>query len=90
MFSVTDIGVNEEKTRIEKLYFDKNFYYNDDVIFIITITNNSDGTLEDVALRDGYGDEFVIGGNSISIGLDLPIDFDPEAYTIKAFVWTGL
>ncbi len=88
VFSVTNLGINEAGTAITKLYADKNFYYNDDVIFIITI-KGEDGVLKAVKLISTFGDRLNLGSNELAADLPLPADFDPETDRVEAMVWTS-
>lgn len=88
IFTVTNLGVNEEKTAITRLYVDKNFYYNDDVIFIVTVKSDA-GELKAVKLISTFGDRLNIGSNELSTDLALPADFDPASDKIETMVWTA-
>ncbi len=87
VFAITNIGVNEDMTKIVKIYAEKNFYYVDDITFVIAIYGE-DGRLKAMVSRGGYGDEYSLGSNEINVDLDLPADFNPETDMIKSFVWT--
>ncbi len=87
VFAITNIGVNEDMTKIVKIYMEKNFYYVDDVTFAIAIYGE-DGRLKAMVSRGGYGDEYSLGSNEINVDLELPADFNPETDMIKSFVWT--
>lgn len=89
VFKVTNLGLNEDKTKIVKMYVDKDFYYNDSVTFIIAVYS-PDGILKGVSFRSGYGDNYVIGSNEVNFDFTLPDDFDPATDTISTFVWTSL
>lgn len=89
IFSVSNIGVNEDKTKITKLYVEKNFYWVDNVCFIIAI-HNEDGSLNTVKMLETYGDRLVTGENELTVDCDLPTDFNPETHTISVFVWTTI
>lgn len=87
VFAITNIGVNEDMTKIVKIYMEKNFYYVDDVTFAVAIYGE-DGRLKAMVSRGGYGDEYSLGSNEINVDLELPADFNPETDMIKSFVWT--
>lgn len=87
IFTVTNIGVNEDMTKITKLYLDKNFYWADNVSFVFAI-HNADGTLKSVKTLNTFGDRLVTGSNEIAVDYDLPNDFDPQTQTITVLVWT--
>ena len=89
VFRVTNLGLNEEKTKIVKMYVDKDFYYNDSVTFIIAVYS-PEGELKGVSFRSGYGDNYGIGPNEVNFDFTLPEDFDPATDTISTFVWTSL
>lgn len=89
IFTVTNLGVNEDKTKIVRMYVEKNFYYNDSVTFIIAIYG-PEGELKGVSMRSGYGDSYNIGENEVTFDFTLPADFDPSTDTISTFVWTSL
>jgi hypothetical protein len=87
IFSVTNIGINEAGDEISTLYVDKNFYYSDDVVFIITI-KDSTGVLKAVKLISTFGDRLNIGSNELAANLKLPTDFNSETDMVEAMVWT--
>lgn len=89
IFSVTNIGINEAATEIVKLYVDKNFYYDDEVSFIIAI-KDEDGRLAGVKLISTYGDRLNIGSNELTTNLVLPEGFSADTYTVEVMVWTAL
>ena len=89
VFRVTNLGLNEEKTKIVKMYVDKDFYYNDSVTFIIAVYR-PEGELKGISFRSGYGDNYGIGPNEVNFDFTLPEDFDPATDTISTFVWTSL
>lgn len=87
IFSVTNLGINEAGTAVTKIYVDKNFYYNDDVTFILTV-KAADGVLKAVRLINTFGDRMSIGSNELAVDLTLPADFNPETDRVEAMVWT--
>ena len=87
IFKVTNFGINEEGTKIVRMYVDKNFFYNDDVTFIIAI-KGSDGMLKGLEMVSGFGDRYVLGANEITVDMDLPDGFDPETDVVETMVWT--
>ena len=89
IFSVTNIGINEAGDKIVKLYVDKNFYYNDDVVFIITVKDDN-GILKGVKLVETFGDRLSIGSNELNAELALPTGFDADTWSVEAMVWTTL
>lgn len=89
VFKITNLGVNEDATKLVKLYVEKNFAYDDDVTFIITI-KNSEGELKAVKLINSFGDRYSLGKNAITIDFELPTDFNSETDTIETMVWTAL
>ncbi len=89
LFTVTNIGVNEDDTKIVKLYFDMNFTYVNDVTFIIGIYG-ADGTMKGVTMRSNSGKSFSVGSNEVTLDYTLPDDFDPDSDTINVFVWTRM
>lgn len=88
IFTVKNIGVNEAKTKIEKLYVDKNFYYDNEVTFFIAV-KNADGMLKAVKAISTYGDNLSLGENELAAELELPSDFNPETDKIETMVWTS-
>lgn len=89
IFAVTGIGRNEDGTKLVRLYADKNFYYSDDVTFIIAVRGES-GVLKAVTLVKTFGDRLNLGSNELTINLTLPSDFNPDTDTIETMVWTAL
>lgn len=87
-FKITNIGVNEDDTKIVKLFVEKKYEYNDKVTFIIAIYNE-DGRLVDVKVASRFGDSMALGENDITFDIDLPENFNPETYTIKVMTWTS-
>ena len=89
IFTVTNLGVNEAGDKIVKLYVDKNFYYNDDVVFIVMVMD-SNGVLKGVKTLQTFGDRLALGSNELNAELDIPDGFDPETWTVEAMAWTTL
>ncbi len=89
IFKITNLGINEEGTKIVKLYVEKNFMYDDDVTFIITI-KNTDGVLKAVKLVNSFGDRYSLGENEITVDFDIPSDFNAETDIIETMVWTTI
>lgn len=87
IFTVTNIGINEAGDKIVKLYVDKNFFYNDDVVFAIAI-KDAGGVLKGVKTVQTFGDRLAVGSNELNAELDLPDGFDPETWKVEAMVWT--
>lgn len=89
IFVVNNIDTNETGTKIVKLHVQKNYYYGNDVTFIIAI-HDRDGILKSAAIKRDCGSNYIIGLNEIDVEFDFPADFNPETDTVKAFVWTTL
>ena len=89
IFTVTNIGINEAGDKILKLYVEKNFFYNDDAAFIISIKDDK-GITKAVRVISTFGDRLAIGENELNAELDIPAGFDPETWTVDAMVWTML
>lgn len=87
IFSVTNIGINEAGDKIVKLYVNKNYYYNDDVTFIISIKDEN-GVLKAIRLINTFGDRLAIGSNELNAELALPTGFDSDTWPVEAMVWT--
>ena len=88
IFTVTNIGINEAGDKIVKLYVDKNFYYVDDVTFIVSI-KDADDLLKSVKVVSSFGDRLALGENEITTDISLPADFDPETYKVEVLAWTN-
>lgn len=89
VFTVKNVGINEEGDKIVRLYVDKNFFYEDDVTFVIAI-KDAEGTLKAVKVINTFGERLTIGLNEITTDLILPADFDPDTDKIETMVWTTL
>ncbi|MCH5212937.1 MAG: hypothetical protein J1G06_07970 [Oscillospiraceae bacterium] len=87
IFNITNIGINEEGTKIVKLYVDKNFNYFDEVTFIVAI-HNAEGVLTGVAVRSMYGDALQLGSNELALDLELPADFNSDTDEVSVMAWT--
>ena len=87
IFEITNIGINTQGTKIVGIYGEKNFYYNDDVIFIIAI-KAANGVQKGVCTVSTFGDRVAMGGFELSTNYELPSDFDPETDVIETMVWT--
>lgn len=87
IFTVTNLGINEENTKLVKLYVDKNFYYDDDASFITTI-KDADGVLKAVNVVKTFGSRLSLGANELTIDMNLPADFNAETDVIETMVWT--
>ncbi|MBQ7574133.1 MAG: hypothetical protein IJT23_07715 [Clostridia bacterium] len=88
-FKINNIGINEDGTKIVKIYGEKNFYYNDDVVFIVAI-KSAEGVLKGVCTVTTFGDRVALGDFELSTNYELPSDFDPETDVIETMVWTTL
>ncbi len=86
IFEIKNIGVNEAKTRIEKLYLEKKFNYKDDVTFVFAIYRSN--ALVDVKTIQTFGDTIAMGETNVAVGYDLPKDFNPETDKIRVYTWT--
>ncbi len=89
IFRITNLGVNEAGTKIVRLYVDKNFVYDDDVTFIITV-KDAEGVLKAVKIVNSFGDRYSLGSNEITVDFELPSDFDAEKDIVETMVWTIL
>ncbi|MGN0106298.1 MAG: hypothetical protein ACI4A5_01205 [Hominilimicola sp.] len=89
IFTVTNVGINEDEDKIVRIYADKNFYYDDDVTFIIVI-RDSEGFLKGIKSIKTFGDRLNIGANEITTDMSLPGDFNPQTDSIEVMVWTTI
>lgn len=87
MFTVEKLAKNKDGNKIVRIYATKNFYYDDDVMFMVTV-KDKDGILKALKITKTFGDRLRIGENEITTDLDLPADFDPATDKIEAMVWT--
>ncbi len=88
-FKINNLGISEDGTRLLKIYGEKNFYYNDDVVFIVAI-KSSDGVLKGVCTVSTFGDRIALGDFELSTDYELPYGFDPQEDIIETMVWTTL
>ena len=89
IFTITNIGINEDKTKVVKLYVDKNFNYSDSVVFFIAVYDDND-VLQGLTHLNRFGDTLNIGENEIPLDYTLPAGFDPETDKITVMAWTAL
>lgn len=89
IFTITNIGINEDKTKVVKLYVDKNFNYSDSVVFFIAVYDDND-VLQGLTHLNRFGDTLNVGENEIPLDYTLPAGFDPETDKITVMVWTAL
>ena len=87
IFEIRNIGKNEEGTKITRLYVNKKFNYNNEVLFIIAIYN-SDGVLTGVSTRQMYGDQLQLGENELTFDFNLPDSFNPDTDEVSVMTWT--
>ena len=87
IFTIKQLGINEDGNKLVRLYVDKNFFYEDYVTFM-TVIYDENGAVVQSSSRQMYGDALSSGANEVSIDIDLPSDFDKETDTIKVFVFT--
>ena len=86
IFTVTGFGTNEEGNIIKELKVEKNFFYDGDVSFIVTVYDEN-GALVGMAVRNMRDNTLAVGENKISIDeIELPENFAE----VKAMVWTSL
>ena len=87
-FGVTNIGINETKDKIVKLYVNKQSGYNDDVLFIVAIYDK-DHVLKGFKSVAAEGKSYGMGEQEVNFDFNLTdINFDSENDIITAFVWT--
>lgn len=92
MFTITNIGINEEHEtdpRIVKLYVTKEFNYNDNVVFLVTIYDENN-ILKGVTNLTRFGDTLSMGENELPLDYKLPDGFDPDTWKINVMAWTAL
>lgn len=89
IFTITNIGINEDKTKVVKLYVDKNFNYSDSVVFFIAVYDDND-VLQGLTHLNRFGDTLNVGENEIPLDYTLPTGFDPETDKITVMAWTAL
>ena len=88
IITVTNIGINEAGDKIVRIYANKNFYYNDDIAFIIAIYDG-DGYMKSVKIIKTFGDRLNIDANEVAVDFNLPDDFNSAADTVSVMVWTA-
>lgn len=90
IFAITKLGVNQDdENNLAKLFVTKNFYYKDEVTFVIKVYDEN-GALTKTYLKEIYGDALKIGENEVTIDINLPSDFDKTKDTIKIYPVTKL
>ncbi|MGN0683075.1 MAG: hypothetical protein ACI4JY_05305 [Oscillospiraceae bacterium] len=89
IFTVNNIGINEEGTKIVKLYVEKMLDYDDDMVILLAFYN-SDGILTAVHTFSGYGSNYQFGENEITVDWEIPSDFNPEKDKVTSFIWSSL
>ena len=88
IFEVDNIGINEEGSKIVKLYVNKNFIYNDSVVFIVAVYGEN-GSLKGVTTREMYGDGLMLGMNELTFDYNLPADFNSDTDEVSVMIWTS-
>ena len=89
VFTITEAGFNEDYTSLMRIKVTKNFYYDDDVLFVAEVIG-ADGSVKAAATKKMYGNSIPMGDNKIGMNMELPADFDKTTDTIKVYVVTKL
>ena len=63
--------------------------YDDDMIIMLTFYN-AEGALLAVHTFSGFGSNYQIGENKITVDWEIPSRFNPETDRVTSFIWAGL
>ncbi|MBR0366107.1 MAG: hypothetical protein IJH94_04825 [Clostridia bacterium] len=85
LFKITGIGVSEDGNAVTELKVQKDFFYNGDVVFIITAYDENNRMIA-TATRSVHNNTYAIGESRISVNMELAESVD----SVKAMVWTSL
>lgn len=89
IFTVNNIGINEEGTKIVKVYVEKLLDYDDDMVILIAFYD-AEGVLSTVHTFSGFGNNYQIGENVITVDWEIPSGFNPETDKVTSFIWSSL
>lgn len=87
IITINKLGANLDETRLVRLFVTKNFYYTDELTFLVKIVDER-GNLVDIYTKQMYGDSLKTGNNTVSLDYDLPENFDKTKHTVKVYAFT--
>ena len=86
---IDSLGINEDGTRLINMNVTRNLFYKDEVTFVTQVFDEN-GVLKMTSTKEMLGTALRTGENKVSLGIDLPEDFDKTTDTIKIYAVTKL
>lgn len=86
VLTINTLGISEDETRLVNLNVTRNFFYEPDYeVTFVTEILSADGTLKKAYVNSLYGESLKSGENIISLGIELPSDFNKSSDVIKIY-----
>lgn len=89
IFEINKAGFDEDYKELKRLTVTKNFYYSDEVTFVMAVYDK-DGNMKHVSTKKMYGDAITLGESNVVMNLEVPADFDKANDTMKIYAVTKL
>lgn len=86
---IDSLGINEDGTRLVNMNVTRNLFYKDEVTFVTQVFDEN-GAVKMTSTKEMLGTALRTGTNKVSLGIDLPEDFDKTTDTIKIYAVTKL
>ncbi len=89
IFEINKAGFSEDYSELKRLTVIKNFYYNDDVTFVMAVYDKN-GNMKHIRTKKMYGDAIALGESDVVMNMDIPADFDKTEDIMNIYVITKL
>lgn len=93
IIEMKQLGVSENEKRLVNLTVDKKFFYDQEIAFVVQVYSkrgDDRGTIKASYVKSMFGDALPMGESNVSLGFDLPDDFDKATDEIKIYAVTRL
>lgn len=86
VLTINTLGVSEDEKKLVNLNVTRNFFYEPDYdVTFVTEILSADGTLKNTYVNSMYGESLKSGENTVTLGIELPADFDKNSDVIKIY-----
>lgn len=88
IITINKLAVDENNDKkLVSINVTKNFFYSMPIAFVVQVFG-ADGAVKETYVKSMYGDALKLGENKVSLGIDLPLDFDKTNDKIKIYAVT--
>lgn len=89
VFTVTSAVFDKDYKALEEIRAVKNYYYNDEAVFVVTVYDGS-GVLKEAFIKNVPSGAVTVGEeSSIMLGYTLPQEFDMSSWQIEIRSWSA-